>query len=842
VCHTRMPALCATGGHHSRLDKCDSGPTLRGPRPWLGNEAFIPVSPLGDVVGGIEQERRVVATPSALAIVRDAKDFLHGCGGVAGELTESPSRLRPRTTQLDASCYPFEDAEAFLWQRFTSRPRGYPALDSSAGDRAAQTAILRGLGSRPLLSPLRVPHLSPRNDSARRKNKKKNPPPRRATGVAKSDAHVTAPGQSPCRTPVDSPRQSPNQSRGGACRPPRASVQERAPAPRVGDSTATMRAGPATAAVAAAPGSRAASSSRAAEGCRTASASRGSSSRRRELRGMPGGIESPLATTPGMPLGQASLLEKTGAASRAIHAEIAGASRSGSAPRDDCGCTPATPAAGRSGARKPPASHGRRRRREQQDALVGVGSSEPAEPARMLPGATDSRDGPEAVVTCSPLAGASSSPGSRVSPTATEGGGHDAPFRSEEKASSSVLAARRFSCPQELDDVCIFEQEDVCIPGIDEHPCVNTTCDSPEGGCRDPGVHDAGEGLLTPPTPLLHIRRESGDYWDQQSSHFGDLSNASQLFDSVDGRRLHRRPSVDAVEDAPSWEVVDEGVCSPLDLAPKSVVEGGSFAWSRGELIGRGSLGTVWKALDQLTGRLMAVKEVSLDAREKSDNQFRMALQNEVDLYKDLQHPNIVSYLGNDFVGGALYIYLEYMPGGSLSQVLSQFGPLDEALAARYTRQIVEGLMYLHTREPLVLHRDIKGANILVGMHSTVKLSDFGCSKRSAGTAVHTLRGSVPWMAPEVMRQSVYGRKADIWSCGCVLIEMTTASHPWGRFENCLAAMVRIAMSEETPPVPEQLSGLGRDFVEQCTRRAPEERPDASQLLAHEFLAVDLNQ
>lgn len=233
----------------------------------------------------------------------------------------------------------------------------------------------------------------------------------------------------------------------------------------------------------------------------------------------------------------------------------------------------------------------------------------------------------------------------------------------------------------------------------------------------------------------------------------------------------------------------------------------------------------------------MAVKEVLLQSGEE-DDRFRASLQNEVDLYKDLRHPNIVSYLGNDLIGGRLCIYLEYMPGGSLSQLLSQFGALDEPLAATYMRNLLEGLNYLHTRDPCVLHRDIKGANILVGMHSTVKLTDFGCSKRTSGTgtAAHTLRGSVPWMAPEVMRGVSYGRRADIWSLGCVLIEMCTGDKPWGHFDNCLAAMVKIAMSDETPKVPAHLSEQGRDFVTRCTRRTPEERPDASQLLAHGFV------
>jgi mitogen-activated protein kinase kinase kinase 3 len=271
------------------------------------------------------------------------------------------------------------------------------------------------------------------------------------------------------------------------------------------------------------------------------------------------------------------------------------------------------------------------------------------------------------------------------------------------------------------------------------------------------------------------------------------------------------------------------------------VLKGSAFVWSKGDLIGRGSLGSVWKALDQRTGQLMAVKEVLLDALNSDDDRFRASLQNEVSLCEDLRHRNVVSYLGNDYIGGHLYIYLEFMAGGSIAQVLSQFGPLDEVLSARYTRDVVAGLEYLHSRDPPVLHRDVKGANILVGSCGTAKLSDFGCSRRSVGAhtmdgAATTLRGSVPWMAPEVMNQSGYGRKADIWSLGCVVIEMRTGKPPWGHFENQLAAMVKIAMSTETPPLPASLSDHCRSFATLCTRRAPEERADAATLLHHGFL------
>lgn len=148
----------------------------------------------------------------------------------------------------------------------------------------------------------------------------------------------------------------------------------------------------------------------------------------------------------------------------------------------------------------------------------------------------------------------------------------------------------------------------------------------------------------------------------------------------------------------------------------------------------------------------------------------------------------------------------------------------------------MEGLQYLHTRKPnLILHRDIKGANILVG-DGKVKLADFGCSKRTADTLSQTMRGSIPWMAPEVIMSSGYGRRSDIWSFGCAIIEMATAKLPWGGFDNPMAGMRRIGFSNEVPAVPDHLSAECQDFLSQCCIRDKTIRPLASALLQHSFV------
>jgi len=352
---------------------------------------------------------------------------------------------------------------------------------------------------------------------------------------------------------------------------------------------------------------------------------------------------------------------------------------------------------------------------------------------------------------------------------------------------------------------------------------------------------NAEVGLPIQPVPVVDMQNEflhdnaECDDWDDMSCMSGKVIGCCPASGHF---RVSPCSSVASSSMSTSFphSIVHSDGPDDVDLGA-GAVQGSCFTWTRGELIGRGSLGSVWKVFNRKTGQLMAAKEVMLDHKNDSEK-FRAALQNEIDLCTNLQHPNIVTYLGNDFVNGKLYIYLEYMPGGSIAQVLAQFGPLDEPVVARYMGNMLQGLNFLHTLDPPVLHRDIKGANILVGLDRMVKLADFGCSKRSNGTMVQTLRGSVPWMAPEVMREAEYGRKADIWSIGCVVIEMITAAAPWGRFDNFLAAMVRIAMSDETPPVPANVSNLCHSVIDICTRRTPEERPSASQLLRHDFVAV----
>ena len=205
----------------------------------------------------------------------------------------------------------------------------------------------------------------------------------------------------------------------------------------------------------------------------------------------------------------------------------------------------------------------------------------------------------------------------------------------------------------------------------------------------------------------------------------------------------------------------------------------GPGQWKRGELLGKGAHGSVYMGLDERTGGLIAVKEISFTPRDK---QMVLQLQAEVELLATCQHPNIICYLGSAVERGSateeesqLHIFSEWVAGGSIHTIIQRFGRLAEPVAARYTAQILEGLQYLHKKK--VIHRDIKGDNILIMADGSVKIADFGVAKRiglikdtlnggsltaqSIGSLkLQEVTGTPYYMAPEVMEEDGYGRKA----------------------------------------------------------------------------------
>ena len=295
-----------------------------------------------------------------------------------------------------------------------------------------------------------------------------------------------------------------------------------------------------------------------------------------------------------------------------------------------------------------------------------------------------------------------------------------------------------------------------------------------------------------------------------------------------------------------------------------------TFPYLQLSRIGRGSFSSVYLTMNATTGELVAMKKLARPelpdgpGAERAKKAYDSAVKTfyrEIEVVSNLRHPHVVGYLGVEInpLKGDISIFMEYTPTGSLSTLLSAFGPLNSTIVSTYTRQLLLGLSFLHHCG--IAHRDIKGGNVLVSEDTikstsggsssdngvTLKLADFGSSrdlyKEGGNSTVRTAKLGTPlWSAPEVIRNEVQGssnwQKADIWSLGCTVIEMTTAKPPWyDKFENTNAALMCIASPTSNLPFPNSLSSVGKDFLASCIDSDAAARLSPQQLLHHPFVA-----
>ncbi|KAK2093598.1 Serine/threonine-protein kinase 25 [Saguinus oedipus] len=233
--------------------------------------------------------------------------------------------------------------------------------------------------------------------------------------------------------------------------------------------------------------------------------------------------------------------------------------------------------------------------------------------------------------------------------------------------------------------------------------------------------------------------------------------------------------------------------------------------------IGKGSFGEVYKGIDNHT----KVQEITVLSQCDS--------------------PYVTRYFGSYLKSTKLWIFLEYLGGGSALDLLKP-GPLEETYIATNLREILKGLDYLHCKRKI--HRDIKAANVLLSEQGVVKLADFGVAGQLTDTQIkrNTLVGTPFWMAPEVIKQSAYDFKADIWSLGITVIELAKGEPPNSDLHPMRVLFLipknsPATLAKNSPATLEgQHSKPFKEFVEACLNKDPRFRPTAKELLKHKFI------
>lgn len=261
----------------------------------------------------------------------------------------------------------------------------------------------------------------------------------------------------------------------------------------------------------------------------------------------------------------------------------------------------------------------------------------------------------------------------------------------------------------------------------------------------------------------------------------------------------------------------------------------------KGKFIGSGGFAQVYCGINVSSGELVAIKEIQVTGGSRAE---LAAVEQEFALLRALKHTNVVRYLlfEHSVSQKVCRIVMEFMAGGSTQTVCQKFGPLSEAILKKYTKDIFSGLAFIH--EHGIIHRDIKSANLLVSGDGTVKLADFGCSKRitEISSATSFVIGTPIYMSPEFIRGDT-SPKIDVWAAGCTIFELATGLQPWHhtRIKDHLPLMYHITTSSDTPLMvptsdPRTFSAEFLDFLEKCFLRDPLKRPDAKTLLEHPWL------
>lgn len=280
-----------------------------------------------------------------------------------------------------------------------------------------------------------------------------------------------------------------------------------------------------------------------------------------------------------------------------------------------------------------------------------------------------------------------------------------------------------------------------------------------------------------------------------------------------------------------------------------------NFRWQRGNKIGEGQFGTVYACINLNSGLVMAMKEIRF---KSNDVQTMKTLADEISNIEGIKHENLVQFYGVELHKKEILIFMEFCGDkSSLDRISRESSGLPEELVRTYTNSLLKAVDVLHDNK--IIHRDIKGANIFLKPtkdgKTILKLGDFGCSVKfhSDPNTVNTkafvandFKGTLAFMAPEVIitadiQGAGYTFKADVWSVGCVVIEMMTGKRPWHAIKDIPLVINKVCNLREHPPYPNEINKEARDFLDRCFLFDPNERSSANELLNHSFARLSIN-